>query len=158
MVSLDRGFHYKAFDIQSIVIMQFPIYNIDVVSLGNNFYLLNEIIRYDAIYTSEDEDTWQDLFLNMRFVDSKGYVYKLIDKSRIKKPWNFIFRIVRYECYFVATGERLSIEELRQVMERQIRNTPEKHSQELIEGLQKATTLAELISWKTVDMSLTHPS
>ena len=30
--------------------MQFPIYNIDVSSLGNSYCLLNEIIRYDGIY------------------------------------------------------------------------------------------------------------
>lgn len=138
--------------------MQFPIYNIDVSSLGNNYCLLNEIIRYDAIYTSEDEETWLNLFLYKRFVDSRGCVYKLLDKRRIKRFWYFIFRIVRYECLFVATGERLSVEELCQVMERQVRNTHEKYSQELIEGLQKAKTLTELISWETVDMKFTHSS
>lgn len=138
--------------------MQFPIYNIDVSSLGNNYCLLNEIIRYDAIYTSEDEETWLNLFLYKRFVDSRGCVYKLLDKRRIKRFWYFIFRIARYECLFVATGERLSVEELCQVMERQVRNTHEKYSQELIEGLQKAKTLTELISWETVDMKFTHSS
>ena len=65
--------------------MQFPIYNIDANSLGDNYYLLNEIIRYDAIYASEDEEIWLNLFLHKRFVDGKGCVYKLVDKSRIKK-------------------------------------------------------------------------
>ncbi|HFC8547147.1 TPA: hypothetical protein ACFRG8_001259 [Neisseria lactamica] len=138
--------------------MQFPIYNIDVSSLGNNYCLLNEIIRYDGIYISDDEEIWRNLFLHMRFIDGKGDVYKLIDKRRIRKLWDFIFRIVRYECHFVATGERLSIEELRQVMEKQVRNTHEKYSQELIEGLQKAKTLTELILWETVDMKFTHSS
>jgi len=94
----------------------------------------------------------------MRFVDGKGCVYKLVDKSRIKKLCYSIFRVVRYECHFVGTEERLSIEDLRQIMERQVRNTHEKHSQELIEGLQKARTLTELISWETVDMKFTHSS
>lgn len=140
------------------MIVQFPIYNIGVSSLGDNYCLLNEIIRYDAIYTSEDEETWLNLFLYKRFVDSRGCVYKLIDKRRIKRFWYFIFRIVRYECLFVATGERPSVEELCQVMERQVRNTHEKYSQELIEGLRKAKTLTELISWETVDMRFSHPS
>lgn len=138
--------------------MQFPIYNIDVSSLGNSYCLLNEIIRYDGIYISDDEEIWRNFFLHMRFIDGKGDVYKLIDKRRIRKLWDFIFRIVRYECHFVATGERLSIEELRQVMEKQVRNTHEKYSQELIEGLQKAKTLTELILWETVDMKFTHSS
>lgn len=138
--------------------MQFPIYNIDANSLGDNYYLLNEIIRYDAIYASEDEEIWLNLFLHMRFVDGNGCVYKLVDKSRIKKLCYSIFRVVRYECHFVGTGERLSIEDLRPIMERQVRNTHGKHSQELIEGLQKARTLTELISWKTVDMKFTHSS
>ena len=43
--------------------MQFPIYNIDANSLGDNYYLLNEIVRYDAIYASEDEEIWLNLFL-----------------------------------------------------------------------------------------------
>ena len=55
---------------KSILIMQFPIYNIDANSLGDNYYLLNEIIRYDAIYASEDEEIWLNLFLHMTFLDT----------------------------------------------------------------------------------------
>jgi len=138
--------------------MQFPMYNIDIPSLGKNYWLLNEIIRYNATYSSNDEEMWKQYFLNMRFVDSQGDVYRLVDKIKIRKLWHSLFRIARYDCGFVATGERLSIEELRQIMESQIINTDEKFAHEFIAGLRKAKTLAELIAWKTVDIERTFAS
>ena len=44
--------------------MQFPIYNIDISSLGDNYWLLNEIIRYDAFYISDDEEIWRNFFFS----------------------------------------------------------------------------------------------
>ena len=64
--------------------MQFPIYNIDISSLGDNYWLLNEIIRYDAFYISDDEEIWRNFFFNMRFIDCQGDIYILATKSKIK--------------------------------------------------------------------------
>lgn len=132
--------------------MQFPIYNIDIVSLGDNYWLLQEIIRYDAIYSSRDEKIWRKYFLNKRFADSQGNVYMLVDKSEIKKRWYDLFCTNRFHCHFLFTGERLSIEDVRRIMEKQIRDTHEKFEEEFIAGLRKAKTFEELISWKTVDI------
>lgn len=114
--------------------------------------MLNEVIRYDTVYSSNDEEIWKQYFLNLRFVDSRGDVYRLIDKIKIRKLWHSLFRISRYHCHFVATGEKLSIEELRQIMERQIKSTDEKFGKEIVHGLRKASTYTDLISWATVDI------
>lgn len=132
--------------------MQFPIYNIDISSLGDNYWLLNEIIRYDVFYISDDEEIWRNFFFNMRFIDCQGDIYILATKSKIKDIFYFLFRKVRYKCNFVATGEKLSIEETRKIMENQIKNSNGKFGQEFIDRLKQATTFEDLISWRTVDM------
>lgn len=132
--------------------MQFPIYNIDISSLGDNYWLLNEIIRYDAFYISDDEEIWRNFFFNMRFIDCQGDIYILATKNKIKDIFYFLFRKVRYKCNFVATGAKLSIEETRKIMENQIKNSNGKFGQEFIDRLKQATTFEDLISWRTVDM------
>lgn len=132
--------------------MQFPIYNIDVPSLGEKYWLLNEIIRYDEYYISSDEEMWRNYFLNMRFIDCQGDIYILVNKSIIKDLRYVLLRKERHKCHFVSTGERLSIEETRRIMEKQIKLSNEKFGQEFIECLQKATTYEDLITWRTVDI------
>ena len=51
-------------------------------------------------------------------------------------------------CYW----RKLSMEELRQIMERQITSTNEKFGQEIVQGLRNATTYTDLIFWATVDI------
>ena len=76
--------------------MQFPIYNIDISSLGDNYWLLNEIIRYDAFYISDDEEIWRNFFFNMRFIDCQGDIYISLQlRTKLK-----IFSI----SYFVRLG------------------------------------------------------
>lgn len=133
--------------------MQFPIYNIDTISLGEHYWLLQEIIRYDEIYSSHDEDIWRKYFLNKRFVDSQGDVYRLVDKSKVKKSWYALLGTAHYRCHFAATGERLSVGEVCKVMEQQVRNTHEKFEEEIINDLRMANTFTELISWESVDFA-----
>ena len=76
--------------------MQFPIYNIDISSRGDNYWLLNEIIRYDAFYISDDEEIWRNFFFNMRFIGCQGDIYISLQlRAKLK-----IFSI----SYFIRLG------------------------------------------------------
>lgn len=131
--------------------MQYPLYNISVEQLGDDYHLVDEFIIYDCIYHSNDEDFFKQYFLNKRFVDCLGNVYILVSKHKINGFWIRLFHLHRYKCVFETTGEHLSVEDVCDILINQIKYSKGDFKEQIISGFRKAKTYKDLILWKTVD-------
>lgn len=103
--------------------MRFPIANVSIKEWDPqedyNHYILMDPFIYD-----NREDFFKAFYLNHKFVDSDGNIYKIVDKRPPSAQWRRIFhflpKVYRISLVFMKTEETMQIEEIREFVIRQV--------------------------------------
>jgi len=124
--------------------INYPILNISTPKWSND--IVDELFRYDDIYYSNDETFFESYFLNHKFVDSNGDIFKLYGKVPIKAFWVRLFTLKRSLFQFEATNEKMTFSEIKNLMITRINDLEgEEAKNQWIARLEKANSIQELI-------------
>ena len=103
--------------------MKFPIVNISIETWNPKIDYLTYNLQDEYIYT-DSEDTYTTYFQNMKYVDSEGKIYKLVNKKSPNSRWRHFFKIIpnvfKVELIFIKTEETMGIESVREFIIRQL--------------------------------------
>lgn len=132
--------------------MNFPLINISVKKWHKDADVLEFILFDKFIYTDKD-CVFEELYKWKSFCDGDGFVYKAIKKEEQIEKWRnwlrFIPNVWRKEIIFKKTGEKLTVEELRQyLLDRVSDLSKTDFRDEWINELRIAKTHFELINGK----------
>ena len=109
--------------------------------------LIQEFVRHDDIYYSDDNIFFNKYFLNQTFVDSEGRLYDLESAEDFVVRKFLFFQSNRKKLHFKPQGLSLSLNELRKKLEERV-NTLQDESlkKEFSVVLSKATSIRQLIN------------
>ncbi len=128
--------------------MKFPAVNVSFTNWDKNEDYLIYILEDEFIFTTNTQ-LFKEYFLDKLFVDSKGNVYKLIDRKLpglFRKVFSFIPNFCKVELIFKPTKDKMTIEEVRSHLLNQINKLDDGQNKfEWIEKLKKAKTFVEII-------------
>jgi hypothetical protein len=89
--------------------MTYPIFNLSYPVWEEE--LIQEFIRHDDLYYSNDEEFFRKYFLNQTFIDCDGQLYKLNKAEDYTVRKFLFFKSHRKKLYFKSLNERLSYRE-----------------------------------------------
>ena len=128
--------------------LKFPIANISSKKwdCDENVYILDS----EYIYTT-NEMFYSRYFLNNSFVDSNGKVFTITDRllpNRVRQILSFIPNICKVELVFKETGKKMTIEEIRSHIIRQVEEIVDDNElrSEWIKKVKNAKTIEDVIS------------
>jgi len=91
--------------------MKFPIFNLSYPYWKEN--LIQEFVRHDQFYYSNDNEFFEKYFLGQTFVDSEGQLF-VLKKAKEEVGSKFILlKKDRKKLYFKALNKELTFEELK---------------------------------------------
>jgi len=130
--------------------MKYPILNITIKEWNNSEIDYSVILLFEgAIYTS-DEDIYTRFFLNNKYVDSNGFIYKIIGKKS-PTPWKKIFSFLpnfyKVKLNFEKTEETISISELKSLIVNNIKSfdSLEDFENNWLNRIKKAKTFKQIL-------------
>ena len=109
--------------------------------------LIQEFVRYDDEYHSNDKDFFETYFLGQTFVDSEGNLYQLVSAEDYSVTNFWIFKSYRKKLHFKPLNERLSFEEFKsQLQKRASTLNIDQVKQDFHELLKSAHSIEELLN------------
>ncbi len=125
--------------------ISYPILNISLPDWNGE--LVNEIFLDDDQYQTKDENFIQEYIIGHKFVDCTGNVYKIVNRSASKiNWWQSLFNVKKGHFIFHDTGEKMTFDELKNMMVDKIQRLDWKGGQEdWLKAIKTARTIQELI-------------
>lgn len=128
--------------------MKFPAANISIKNWDKNEDFLIYILEDEFIYTT-DNNLYKRYFLNNQFVDSKGEIYRLVDRklpSLTRRIFSFLPNFCKVELIFKPTLEKMTLEEVRQhILNQLMRLDNDSNRAEWISNVKSAETYEDVI-------------
>lgn len=129
--------------------MRFPIANISI----KEWNPLEDYVHYilmDPFIYNNNEDFFKTFYLNQKFVDSEGNIFKVVDKrlptSWWRKTFHFLPDVYKITLVFVKTGEKMGIEDVRQFIIKQVTRTRKAdNTSEWLAQIKRAKTIQEIL-------------
>lgn len=128
--------------------MKFPAANISIQKWDKNEDYLIYILEDKFIYTT-DQKLFENFFLNNLFVDSKGEVYKVVDRklpSLTRRIFSFLPNFCKIELLFKPTHDKMTLEEVRQhILNQLVILDQNQNTADWIHSVKKAKTFQDVI-------------
>ncbi len=129
--------------------MRFPIANVSLKEWDPKEEYLLYILMNPFIYNNND-DFFKSFYLNQKFVDSEGNIFKVVEKRPPRQWWRKVFHflpnVYKITLAFVKTGETMDVEEVRRFILKQVNRIKEADNiPEWIAQIRKAKTIQEIL-------------
>jgi hypothetical protein len=130
--------------------IKYPILNISIKE-WNNLEIDYSIILLDkgVIYTS-DEKLYKKLFFNNKYVDSNGFIYKIVGRklpASWKRIFSFLPNFYKVKLCFEKIEETISISELKSLIVNNIKSfdSLEDFENNWLDRIDKAKTFEQIL-------------
>jgi hypothetical protein len=128
--------------------MTFPLLNISAKKWESED--LTDYIVFDKYIYTDKEEIFNKLYRDKLFIDSDGRIYKALKKAELTEKWRIFLRFIpnmwKREILFKSTGEKWTVDELRNFLLNRISKLKtDTQTEDWKAELKKATNHYELI-------------
>lgn len=126
--------------------MRFPIANVSYEWNPKEDYT-HYILMDPYVYTN-NEQILNEFYLNQKFVDSEGNIYRIVDKrlptSWWRKAFHFLPDVYRVTLLFYKTVDKMDLEQVRSFVHKQVSKKAE-DTTKWLGHIKKAKTIQEIL-------------